>query len=53
MLLSYVNMQLRDNYKNLEELREGLSLSQDELKAIVDKLEMISYVYKPELNQFK
>lgn len=53
MLLSYINMQLRDNYKNLEELKEGLSLSDEELKEIVEKLENISYIYNPSLNQFK
>ena len=53
MLLSYINMQLRDNYKSLEELKEGLSLSDEELKEIVDKLENISYIYNPSLNQFK
>ena len=53
MLLSYINMQLRDNYKSLEELKEGLSLSDEELKEIVEKLENISYIYNPSLNQFK
>ena len=53
MLLSYINMQLRDNYKNLEELKEGLSLSDEELKEIVEKLQNISYIYNPSLNQFK
>ena len=53
MLLSYIHMQLRDNYKNLEELKEGLSLSDEELKEIVEKLQNISYIYNPSLNQFK
>ncbi len=53
MLLSYINMQLRDNYNTLEALQEGLSLSNEEMKAIISKLEMISYIYNPALNQFK
>ncbi|MBE5834469.1 MAG: DUF4250 domain-containing protein [Butyrivibrio sp.] len=53
MLLSYINMQLRDNYNTLEALQEGLSLSDEEMKSIISKLEMISYIYNPTLNQFK
>lgn len=53
MLLSYINTQLRDNYKSLDELADGLDISDDEKKAIVDKLAAIGYVYSAESNQFK
>ena len=50
MLLSYINTQLRDNYKNLEELCYRIDVSQSE---IVEKLGTIGYQYNEELNQFK
>ena len=43
MLLSFVNLKLRDYYGSLEALCEGL----------VEKLEAIHYHYDSELNQFK
>lgn len=52
MLLSFVNMKLRDEYSNLEAMAEGLDISQDELKTIVDKLESIGYTYNSEQNKF-
>ena len=53
ILLSYVNTQLRDNYSSLDGLAEGLSLSADELKDIVEKLEGVGYKYDEGVNQFK
>jgi biotin operon repressor len=52
ILLSYINTQLRDNYKDLEALSEGLDLSRDEVNNIVEKLEAIGYKYDNSLNQF-
>lgn len=52
MLLSFVNMKLRDEYKDLEALAEGLDISSDELKTIVDKLKTLGYEYNPEHNKF-
>ena len=52
MLLSFVNMKLRDEYKGLEALAEGLDISSDELEAIVDKLKALGYEYNPEHNKF-
>ncbi len=52
MLLSYMNTQLRDNYPNLEALREGLDISEAELKEVADKLESIGYKYDEKLNKF-
>ena len=53
MLLSYINTQLRDNYDSLDALSDGLDISEEEKKAITDKLASIGYVYSPESNQFK
>ena len=53
ILLSYVNMQLRDNYLGLDKLAEGLDLSEEEVKEMVGKLEGVGYKYDEEVNQFK
>ncbi len=53
ILLSYVNTQLRDNYESLDKLAEGLDLSGDEVKEMVEKLEGVGYKYDEEVNQFK
>ena len=52
ILLSYINTQLRDNYKDLEALSDGLDISRDEVDSIVKKLEAIGYKYDNSLNQF-
>ena len=52
ILLSYINTQLRDNYKNIEALKEGLDISSDELSVIVDKLKAVGYEYNSAKNQF-
>ncbi len=49
MLLSFVNLKLRDYYGSLEALCEDLDLEQSE---IVRKLETIGYRYDKERNQF-
>lgn len=50
MLLSFVNLKLRDHYGSLEALCEGLDVSESE---ITEKLDAIHYHYNSELNQFK
>ena len=50
MLLSYINTQLRDNYKDLEDLCDRLDVSQGEIE---EKLGTIGYHYNRDLNQFK
>ena len=50
MLLSYINTQLRDNYKDLEDLCDRLDVSQSEIE---EKLGNIGYHYNKDLNQFK
>ena len=49
MLLSYVNTQLRDFYKSLDEMCNALNISKDD---ITDKLASIDYEYDEALNKF-
>lgn len=49
MLLSFVNMQLRDNYSSLAELCKTYMVDES---SIIDKLTAINYVYNPKTNQF-
>lgn len=49
MLLSFVNMKLRDYYTSLDALCDDLDVDADELKK---KLLAIDYHYDPELNKF-
>lgn len=49
MLLSFINLKLRDYYPTLDELCKSMDLDKDEL---CRKLELIDYVYDTEKNQF-
>lgn len=49
MLLSYVNTQLRDSYKTLDELCAALDIDKGQL---LSALEGIHYTYHQEQNQF-
>lgn len=49
MLLSYVNLKLRDFYSGLDQLCEDLDADRNE---IVEKLEKIDYHYDEQKNQF-
>ncbi len=49
MLVSYVNMQLRDFYPSMEELCKALGLDKSRLE---EKLGAVDYHYSPERNQF-
>ena len=49
MLLSFLNLKLRDYYASLEELCEDLELEQEK---IVEKCAQINYHYDREKNQF-
>ena len=49
MLLSYVNTQLRDFYKSLDEFCNSQDVSVEELKK---KLKTIDYEYDEKLNKF-
>ena len=49
MLLSYVNTQLRDFYKSLDEFCQDKDLDKEEL---VEKMASIDYQYDPLANQF-
>ena len=50
MLLSYINMKLRDEYDSLDRLCDDLDVSKED---IVSKLKSINYQYDPNVNQFK
>ena len=50
MLVSYINTQLRDNYRDLDDLCDRLDVSKAEIQ---EKLGKIGYSYKEELHQFK
>lgn len=49
ILLSFLNMKLRDNYRSLEELCEEESFPRE---AILSRLEKLGYSYNPLLNAF-
>lgn len=49
MLLSFVNLKLRDYYSSLEAMCEDLDVSED---VITQKLAAINYHYNKEKNQF-
>ena len=49
MLVSFVNMKLRDEYSSLEELCDNLDLNIDEL---CQNLQNAGYTYSPEAKRF-
>ena len=49
MLLSFINMKLRDEYPSLDELCKSLDADKNE---IIEKLRGINYTYNEERNQF-
>lgn len=49
ILLSYINLKLRDEYSSLDLLCEDLDISKTE---IIEKLKSINYSYDEKLNQF-
>lgn len=49
MLLSYVNLKLRDYYSSLDDFCDSEDV---EKQAVLDKLSGIGYVYSIEQNQF-
>ena len=49
MLLSYINLKLRDEYSSLEALCDDLDESKS---AIEEKLKSINYTYDKDQNQF-
>jgi hypothetical protein len=50
ILLSYINTQLRDFYKTLDDLCLSLDINIEEL---IEKLNIIDYHYNPTTNQFQ
>lgn len=49
MLLSFVNLKLRDYYQDLDQMCDDLDLSRIEIE---EKLKTIDYIYDREKNQF-
>lgn len=49
MLLSYINTQLRDNYRSLDELCASLDINRNELEK---NLKIIDYRYNASRNAF-
>ena len=49
MLLSFLNLKLRDYYSSLEAMCDDLDVSRAEIE---DKLQSIGYSYQKERNQF-
>lgn len=49
MLMSFVNMRLRDFYSSLDELCDDLEINEDELK---EKMGTAGFEYNPEANKF-
>ena len=49
MLLSFINMKLRDFYDSLDSLCSNLDCSKEE---IIERLESIDYIYDKENNKF-
>ncbi len=49
MLLSFVNLKLRDFYSSLDAMCEDMDLNKDEIES---KLASIDYEYDPQLNKF-
>lgn len=49
MLLSVVNMKLRDYYSSLDELCEDMHVNKEE---IMDRLKAVGFEYSPEHNRF-
>lgn len=50
MLLSFINMKLRDHYDSLESLCDDLDVSKED---IIETLKKIDYIYDEMNNQFK
>ena len=50
MLLSYVNMKLRDEYSTLDDLCSSLGAYRQELE---EKLTAAGFAYDPAVNQFR
>lgn len=50
MLLSFINMKLRDEYSSLHTLCDDININEQEL---IDKLKAIDYTYNEESNRFE
>jgi biotin operon repressor len=53
ILLSYINTQLRDNYRSLDALADGLDISDEDMQAVIKKLSDAGYSYDEASNSFR
>lgn len=49
MLLSFINMKLRDFYDSFDSLCDDLDIDKEE---VINRLESIDYIYDEKINQF-
>ncbi len=49
MLLSFLNMKLRDFYDSFDSLCDDLDIDKEE---VINRLESIDYIYDEKINQF-
>ena len=52
MLMSFLNMKLRDHYSSLEAFADDMDINEQELKTITDKLQNAGFTYDIVRNQF-
>ena len=52
MLMSFLNMKLRDHYSSLEAFADDMDINEQELKTITDKLQNAGFTYDIARNQF-
>ena len=50
ILLSFINMKLRDEYDSLDALADGLDVDVNDIKS---RLDSVGFKYDPSQNQFK
>ncbi|PWT27166.1 DUF4250 domain-containing protein [Butyrivibrio fibrisolvens] len=52
MLMSFLNMKLRDHYSSLEAFADDMDINEQELKSITDKLQNAGFTYDSARKQF-
>ena len=52
MLMSFMNMKLRDKYSSLDALADDMDIRESELGELVEKLKAAGFEYNSSRNQF-
>lgn len=52
MLMSFMNMKLRDKYSSLEAFADDMDISESELRQLVDRLKDAGFEYNSDRNTF-